>query len=82
VRFRPHATYFKPQGIPLCFLEEVVLDIDELEAVRLCDLKNLDQIEAAKKIKVSQSTLQRILSSGRQKIAQALILGKAIKIVK
>lgn len=82
VRFRPHAIYFKPQGIPLRFLEEVALDIDELEAIRLCDYKNLDQIKAAKKIKVSQSTLQRILSRGRQKMAQALILGKAIKIAK
>jgi len=82
VRFQPHAIYFKPQGIPLRFLEEVALSIDELEAIRLCDLQKLDQIEAAKKIKVSQSTLQRILAKARQKISQALILGKAIKITR
>ncbi|PIQ98493.1 MAG: hypothetical protein COV64_01000, partial [Candidatus Nealsonbacteria bacterium CG11_big_fil_rev_8_21_14_0_20_39_9] len=55
---------------------------DELEALRLCDLENLEQTEAAKKMKVSQSTLQRILTSAHKKIAEALIEGKAIKIVK
>ena len=55
---------------------------DELEALRLCDFKNLDQVEAAKKMRISQSTLQRILSSARQKVAEALTEGKAIKIKK
>ena len=63
-------------------LEEVDLDADELEAIRLCDFKNLDQAEAAKRMKISQSTLQRTLTSARQKIAEALIEGKAIKIRK
>ncbi len=80
--FDPNFTYFKPRAIPLSELEEEELSIDELEAIRLCDLKNLNQIEAAKKMKISQSTLQRILSSARKKIAKALIEGKAIKIKK
>ncbi len=63
-------------------LEEVNLNVDELEAIRLCDFKNLDQAEAAKRMKISQSTLQRTLTSARQKIAEALIEGKAIKIRK
>jgi len=80
IRFDPKAIYFKPRAIPLSVLEEVELGADELEALRLCDYKNLEQIEAAKKMRISQSTLQRILTSARQKIAQALIKGKAIKI--
>jgi len=80
--FDPNVTYFKPKAVPLSLLEEVDLDIDELEALRLCDLKNLEQIEAAKKMKVSQSTLQRILTSAHKKVAEALIEGKAIKIRK
>ena len=80
IRFDPNVTYFKPRGIPLAILEEVDLGIDELEAIRLCDQENLDQIEAAKKMKISQSTLQRILTSAHKKIAQALIGGRAIKI--
>jgi len=80
VRFDPDVTYFKPRAVPLSILEEVDLGVDELEAIRLCDFKNLDQIKAAKKMKLSQSTLQRILSSAHKKIAEALIEGKAIKI--
>jgi len=82
VIFDPNVTYFKPRAIPLSILEEVDLGVDELEAIRLCDFKEQDQIEAAKKMKVSRSTLQRILSSAHKKIAQALIEGKAIKITK
>lgn len=82
VRFDPKAVYFKPRAIPLSMLEEVELGTDELEALRLCDYKNLEQTEAAKKMKISQSTLQRILTLARQKIAEAIIEGKAIKIIK
>ena len=80
--FDPNVTYFKPRAVPLSMLEEVDLNIDELEALRFCDFKNLEQKKAAQKMKVSQSTLQRILASARQKVAQALIEGKAIKIRK
>jgi predicted DNA-binding protein (UPF0251 family) len=80
IRFNPGVIYFKPRAVPLSLLKEVSLGIDELEALRLCDFKNLDQIEAAKKMKISQSTLQRLLESARKKIAEALIQGKAIKI--
>lgn len=80
--FDPNVTYFKPRAVPLSMLEEVDLGVDELEALRLCDFKELEQTEAAKKMKISQSTLQRILTSARKKVAQALIEGKAIKIKK
>ena len=82
VFFDPNVTYFKPRAVPLSILEEVDLMVDELEALRLCDYKKLGQIEAAKKMKISQSTLQRILTSARKKVAEALIEGKAIKIKK
>ena len=82
IRFNPNVVYFKPRAVPLSLLEEVDLNRDELEALRLCDYKNLEQTEAAEKMKISQSTLQRILTSARQKVAEALIEGKAIKIRK
>ena len=82
VLFDPDVVYFKPRAVPLSLLDEVELGIDELEALRLCDHKNLEQTEAAKKMKISQSTLQRILTSARKKVAEALIIGKAIKIRK
>ena len=70
---------FKPQGIPAKNLESVLLNADELEALRLTDAGSLDQIEAAKKMNISQSTLQRILTSARKKTADALISGKVIR---
>jgi predicted DNA-binding protein (UPF0251 family) len=82
VIFDPNIIYFKPRAVPLSILEEVDLGLDELEALRLCDLKNLNQKQAAKKMGVSQSTLGRILTLARKKITQALIEGKAIKIKK
>ena len=82
VNFDPSVVYFKPRAVPLSMLEEVDLKIEELEALRLCDLQNLDQIVAAKRLKISRSTLQRILASARRKVSEALIKGKAIKINK
>jgi len=80
VEFFPGVTYFKPRGVPLGELEEIVLNLDETEAIRLSDLDGLGQVESARKMKVSQSTFQRILSRAHKKIAEVLIQGKAIKI--
>lgn len=80
IKFSPHVTYFKPQGVPLRFLEEVRLSLEEMEAVRLKNVERLEQTEAAEKMKTSQSTFQRLLSSANQKISEALTKGKAIRI--
>jgi len=78
--FEPDATYFKPAGIPLRDVEDSILTKDELEAVRLIDYENIEQGKASKKMKISQPTLSRLLTSARKKIADALINSKAIKI--
>lgn len=80
INFNPETTYFKPRGIPMSALEEIILTVDELEALRLKNYQKLEQIKCAKKMKISQSTFQRILCLANQKIADALINGKAIKI--
>jgi len=46
----------------------------------LIDNENLEQTKVAKKMKISQSTLSRLLKTGRKKLANALVNGKAIKI--
>ena len=74
------SSYFKPQGIPLYELEEVVLEKDELESVRLCDLLGLNMEQAAEKMKLSKSTVHRLLESAHQKIADGLINGKALSV--
>ena len=80
--FDPSVTYFEPRAIPLSLIEEVELKLDETEALMLCDYKGLEQKEAAKKMDISQSTLQRILTSARKKVSEAITEGKAIKINK
>lgn len=80
IRFRLRTNYFKPQGIPMRFLEVIELTKEEAEALRLKNVKNLDQEEAAKEMNTSQSTFQRILSSAYKKISEAIIKGKAISI--
>jgi len=82
VIFDPNVVYFKPRAVPLAELEEMDLGIDELEALRLCDLKKIEQAKAAKRMKISQSTLSRVLISARKKVTEALTEGKAIKIKK
>jgi predicted DNA-binding protein (UPF0251 family) len=82
IAFNPNITYFKPQGVPMRELEIIELTIEEVEALRLRNIKDLEQEEAAKKMNTSQSTYQRILSSAYKKITEALIEGRAIKIIK
>jgi len=76
----PQSDYFKPRGIPLSVLEEVILAIDEFEAVRLADLEGLYQEQAAQKMNVSRQTFGRIIESAHKKVAEALVEGKALKI--
>ncbi len=76
----PGSNYFKPRGIPLSTLEEVVLSVDEFEAIRLADLEGLYQEQAAERMKVSRQTFGRIVETARRKVAEALVEGKALKI--
>lgn len=80
VEFVPRLTYFKPAGVPIRDLTEVTLTIEELEAIRLKDLGGLEQEACAERMGVSRPTYHRILTSARQKVAEALIKGKAIKV--
>jgi len=79
-QFDPDVTYFKPRGVPLRELEEVVLAPDELEALKLHDVDNLEHLPAAKEMKISQPTFSRILSGAYKKLATAITLGKAIRL--
>jgi len=59
---------------------EIVLKVEEVEAVRLVDLEGLTQEEAAKEMGISRKTFWNDLKSAREKIARALTEGKIIKI--
>ena len=74
----PTLTAFIPQGVPIS--GEVLLSVEELEAVRLSDFEGLDQESAANLVEVSRQTYGRILARARHCISEALITGKALKI--
>ena len=58
----------------------VYLTHEELEALRLKNIRELDQGECAREMKTSPSTFQRILASANKKVSQALVDGRAIEI--
>ncbi len=80
VSSEPGVTYFKPRGITLRELKEVSITVDELEALKLKDLRGLEQDECAKKMRVSRPTFHRMLTSARRKVAESLVNGKALRI--
>lgn len=76
----PDKNYFKPRGIPASLLEDVVLTLDEFEAIRLADFLGLYQEDGARNMNISRQTFGRIIDSAHKKIADVLINGKALKI--
>ncbi len=82
IRCNPACYYFKPTGIPMYELEEVELAKDEMEAIRLADINELFQEDAALKMNISRATFGRIIAKAHYKIADAIVNGKAIKIQK
>lgn len=61
-------------------LDVVPMGIDELEALRLCDVEGLHQQQAADAMGVSRGTVQRLVESGRRKLVDAVLLGKALTV--
>ncbi len=82
IQFEPNVTFYKPQGIPLKKLKIMELTYEEMEALRLKNIEDLDQNEWAEKMETSRSTFQRILLNAQKKLSTAIINWMAIKIIK
>jgi uncharacterized protein len=80
ITFVPGVAYFKPVGVPVRCLEEVIISVEEAEAVRLKDVEHLEHEEGAEQMNISRPTFQRVLTSARHKLADALMNGKAVRI--
>ncbi|TET32966.1 MAG: DUF134 domain-containing protein [Planctomycetota bacterium] len=76
----PGALVFKPKGVPLKSLDEVILAVDEYEAIRLADSIGMYQENAAENMSISRQTFGRIINEAHAKVADALVNGKALKI--
>lgn len=75
---RPRHQVFSPPDADAT--QAVTLRMEELEALRLCDLEALGQDQAAQRMEISRGTLQRMLYAAHRKVAEALLDGKPIAI--
>ncbi|MGI6358624.1 MAG: DUF134 domain-containing protein [Bacillota bacterium] len=80
VEREPICTVFKPAGRPMAGMEEVVVTVEGIEAIRLKDLLGLDQEECAECMHVSRATFQRLLTVAREGVARAIVEGRPLRI--
>ena len=71
-RFSPRGKRGKPG--------EVILKMEEFEALRLADYVAEKHVDAAERMDVSRQTFERILKAARKIVSDALVNGKVIKI--
>ena len=76
VHREPTVNVYKPAGVPAKDLDEILLTVDEFEAIRLADYEGMNQRDACTIMKISQPTFNRILASARNKVAQGLVEGQ------
>lgn len=76
----PEYQMFGPKGRRANTLDKIVLLIDEYEVFRLIDSENMTQEEAASRMEVARTTVQRIYNNARKKIADAIVNGKILMI--
>lgn len=79
IAFCPDTTRFVPVDAVIIGPPSV-LELEEIEAIRLKDIEFLDQNACAECMHISRPTFQRILTSARRKIAIALVQGNEIVI--
>jgi len=76
----PGVSYFKPRAVPLSVLKEIVLGVEEFEALRLAHREGLYQQEASARMGISRATFGRVLESAHRKVTEALVDGCALRI--
>ena len=80
INFEPLSVCFVPQVLPVRSTDQVILTVDELEALRLADISGLSHESAAGEMNISRATFGRIVARARGKVATALVHGKTISI--
>jgi len=80
VQGHPVVAAFIPNSVPPWGRGEAVLPIEGLEAIRLIDFQGMDQEGAAGMMNVSRPTFGRILAEARATVAEALVMGKVLRI--
>ena len=80
VQGHPIVTEFVPGNTPPWGREIAVLPVEGLEAIKLSDHQGMDQETAARIMNVSRQTFGRILAEARAIVADALVMGKILRI--
>ena len=76
----PIFTEFKPAGVPATGLKQVLLTLDEFEAMRLADFLGMSHEEASDEMGISRSTFSRLIEKSRKKIAEFIFQGRLLTI--
>ena len=79
VHEQPRIDHFSPRGRP-GRPDEVIMPLEEYEAMRLADHLNMAQKQAAKLMEISQQSFSRIIRNARKKLSDAIVNAKIIRI--
>ena len=74
----PKIQGMKPIGVPVSFLDKVILSIDEYEAIRLADYEGLEHQKAAEIMNISRPTFTRLIEKARGKLAESIVAVKEL----
>lgn len=58
----------------------ILMSVEEYETIRLIDLEKLTQEECGERMQVARTTIQKIYTGAREKVAESLVNGCILKI--
>lgn len=76
----PLFSHFKPAGMGVEDMPQIVLTLDEFEAFRLADQLGYSHAQAAEEMGISRSTFSRLIEKARKKVADFIIQGRVLTI--
>ena len=79
IKRAPNFTGFRPFGMQTSTRSEVMLLLEEYEAIRLCDYDLLTHEAAARLMGISRATFSRVYETARRKVAKAMVEAAVIR---